>query len=421
MKRILCILAFLALATAATAEEHVYFGNLHSHTSYSDGSGTPEEAYRHARDVAKLDFLAITEHNHAQAEDQASPDRKDGILIAKDHSLYEDLKKTAARFNKDGEFIAIYGQEVSSIAKGNHMNVFEVANVVDEKAVPNGRFDLLFKAWLPGHPDSTGQPPVVQLNHPYFRSTDHYWLEYGQDDFPSREDWLKALESNVRTIELRNGPAMARDSGHKPEEFFEPQFLKFLGMGLRVAPSADQDNHYKTWGTVTDARTGIVADALTKPKLLEALRQRHVYATDDKDLQMVFKVDGHLAGDAIDPAPAAKSALDIQYRLSDVDEPNASYKIQVWSGSCGLSPVAGVVQEFPVAAGEATGQWKRLSGIRYFPGYAYIFFKVLQSDGDRAWSAAVWFGPRPTAPAGAGPEPQPKTKPKRHRKRAAHR
>ena len=53
----------LALLLAAPQQPQVFFGNLHSHTSYSDGSGTPEEAYAHARDVAHLDFLAITEHN----------------------------------------------------------------------------------------------------------------------------------------------------------------------------------------------------------------------------------------------------------------------------------------------------------------------------------------------------------------------
>lgn len=57
----------LALPSTAPAQHRVYFGNLHSHTSYSDGSGTPENAYRHARDVAGLDFLAITEHNHEWA------------------------------------------------------------------------------------------------------------------------------------------------------------------------------------------------------------------------------------------------------------------------------------------------------------------------------------------------------------------
>src|SRR5690349_2255667 len=39
------------------AAELVFFGNLHSHTSYSDGSGTPDQAYKYARDTAKVDFL----------------------------------------------------------------------------------------------------------------------------------------------------------------------------------------------------------------------------------------------------------------------------------------------------------------------------------------------------------------------------
>jgi len=75
-----CIWFLLLLGESggASAQElQVFFGNLHSHTSYSDGTGTPEEAYRHARDVARLDFLAITEHNHDQAG-----------RIANDHSLY---------------------------------------------------------------------------------------------------------------------------------------------------------------------------------------------------------------------------------------------------------------------------------------------------------------------------------------------
>ena len=46
---------------------NAFFGNLHSHTSYSDGSGSPAEAYAHARDEAKRHFLALTEHNHAEA------------------------------------------------------------------------------------------------------------------------------------------------------------------------------------------------------------------------------------------------------------------------------------------------------------------------------------------------------------------
>ena len=54
-------LVLLVITCAAHAQDNVFFGNLHSHTSHSDGSSTPDKAYKHARDVG-LHFLAITEH-----------------------------------------------------------------------------------------------------------------------------------------------------------------------------------------------------------------------------------------------------------------------------------------------------------------------------------------------------------------------
>src|SRR5438477_9757310 len=114
------LLVLFSLASFVLAQERVFFGNLHSHTSFSDGVGTPAQAYKHARDVAKIDFLAITEHNHLQAE-QGAGSRADGILIAKDHSLYngasaKSVISAARAATKDGKFIALYGQEFSSIS-----------------------------------------------------------------------------------------------------------------------------------------------------------------------------------------------------------------------------------------------------------------------------------------------------------------
>ena len=96
---ILAISTLNVLQQARSAEWKPYFGNLHSHTSYSDGSGTPDDAYRHAREVARLDFLAITEHNHKSAESGAG-ERQDGILIAKDPTLYNTLNQTSSEILK---------------------------------------------------------------------------------------------------------------------------------------------------------------------------------------------------------------------------------------------------------------------------------------------------------------------------------
>ena len=40
------------------------FGQLHSHTNVSDGTGTPDDAYSWARDKGKADFFAVTDHSN---------------------------------------------------------------------------------------------------------------------------------------------------------------------------------------------------------------------------------------------------------------------------------------------------------------------------------------------------------------------
>lgn len=148
-------------APAPAQTERVFFGNLHSHTSYSDGLGTPEEAYRHARDDddAELDFMALTEHNHAEALGN------DGIGISNNAALYKgsdsnSLISTARRMTQDDRFVALYGQEFSTISSGNHVNVFDIGEVI---TVQKGRFDLLLD-FLANNRDTTGQPAIIMLN-----------------------------------------------------------------------------------------------------------------------------------------------------------------------------------------------------------------------------------------------------------------
>src|SRR5262245_13012981 len=100
------ILAAVALSSgagSATAQDKVFFGNLHSHTSYSDGLGMPGEAYDHARN-AGLDFMALTEHNHPEAVGD------DHIGIALNHDLYNgtganSLISIAKAKTVDGQFV----------------------------------------------------------------------------------------------------------------------------------------------------------------------------------------------------------------------------------------------------------------------------------------------------------------------------
>jgi hypothetical protein len=183
--------------------------------------------------------------------------------------------------------------------------------------------------------------------------------------------------------------------GSRPEEVAETQYLKFLGLGFHLVPTGDQDNHYETWGTETEARTGIIADGLTRARLLAALDARHVYATEDRNLRVIVRVNDHLCGDRL-PPPEFGSELAVRFSIQDddPDEAHATYQIDVLSGTIGGGP-AEVVETVRVEGNTPDG---RIEDLRYTGGPQFVLFRVTQilegEEGDRhdhAWTAPVWF------------------------------
>lgn len=419
-RRLLASLSLLTFVNLACAQPalHVYFGNLHSHTGYSDGSGLPPEAFDRARNVAKCDFFAITEHNH---DIQITP--KDGQpksqIIGRTAENYRggthSLVKAADDATVNGKFVAIYGQEVSTNANGNHVNVFDVPNVVRVDDVPIGDFAKL-ATWLARaeNLDSSGRIAILQFNHPTAAQRpspddpESEGVEYGMDDFGSQSKWVETMGGLACTIEILNGPALKDQDLAEPPTRFESDFKWYLARGFRLAPTADQDNHHRTWGTMSTARTAIIADELTRPKLLQAIRDRHVYATSDKNLRIIARVNGRLCGDVL-PAPTADAELQITLDIHDDDEPNAAYKIEVFDGVAG-SGISATRREQVAATGNGTVP---IADIHVSQPCEYVYFRVIQQNdedsSDTAWTAPVWFGhPLPSAtptpdPGGAVP------------------
>lgn len=371
---------------AAAKGIHVYFGNLHSHTANSDGAGTPAEAYAYARDTAKLDFLAITDHNH--------------ILFGKDKVPYADIEPTysgtvqtacipaAKAATVDGKFVALYGEEFSSMSQGNHVNVFDVPNVID---VPNGKFDGLLD-WMNAHRDTTGRPGVVMFNHPGLS----YPLnavgkkEYGRDDFGDDAGWIKKMGDVTSLIEILNGEPKGDTYAHDAPQIMDGYLRIFLRLGFHLAPTGDQDNHHKQWGTITDARTGILAPELTKTALLSAMRQRHVFASEDKNLRLIFTVNDHLCGDIL----ATPGPTKVAFHLDDPDEPDAKYSIDAYSGAIN-GENAKIVQTVAVAHEQAAGMFDGFDGPPLTTPGQFVYFRITQTSKngnvDHAWTAPVWY------------------------------
>ena len=368
---------------------NIFFGNLHSHTSYSDGKETPAQAFAHARTEGELDFIAVTEHNHARAGD-----------IAGDHTLYsgsraDSLISTANRLTENGKFVALYGQEFSAISKGNHMNVLDVPAVID---VENGQFDRLLQDWLPANLDTSGETGILLLNHPATTSSKTA-LEYGRDDFASDEEWIRALDPRAHLINIINGPSHSSGVNLPPSKPSESEFFRYLNLGFHLAPTADQDNHQRTWGTITRARVAVLAEQLTKPALLDAMRKRHVYATTDRNLRVIARINGHFYGDVIADVPVEGDEFDIKLVIHDDDEPFAQYEVEVFSDHIGgpkLKPSQ--PNDVVSAAGnQPLDDPLIIEDIVYTGPGQYILFRIEQLDehgnSDRVWTAPVWLQP----------------------------
>ncbi len=370
------------------AQERVFFGNLHSHTSYSDSSGTPREAFTHARNVARLDFMALTEHNHREAQGN------DNIGIGSNNALYngadaDSLISAANAMTVNGQFVALYGQEFSTISKGNHVNVFDIREVIN---VESGRFDRLLQ-FLLTNKDSLNQPAILMLNHPK-NTLEVEAKEYGRDDFATPSEFVNRMGKHAALIQMINGPGTVAGDNVQMARPDEHAYLKYLQMGFKVAPTADQDNHHRNWGSMTPARTAVIASQLTKAAVLGAMRRRHVYATEDKNLKIVIKVNNRLCGDIVSPLPAA-GELQIRYRIEDADERGVEYAVQVFRGTIG-GQVARIVNSVTTPAsnneGVVTGT---IEDVAVSGQPEYFFFKIIQfsedGDEDRAWTAPVWF------------------------------
>jgi hypothetical protein len=323
---------------------------------------------------------------------------------------------SAARaFTVDDGFVAIAGQEFSTISSGNHANVFDVDDIIN---VDNGNYKALYENWLPAHPDSLGQPPLVQFNHPNFRKDIVYPStkpkerenDYGYDDYnKSFAELLAQSEKYVSLIEMVSGPALTdgTDLPIRSGNRHEKDYWFYLNEGFRVAPTANQDNHFRNWGSITTARTAVLAERLTKANILQALKARRVYATEDQNLQIRFSINGQPMGSIIRTREPLDLTIDVE--ISDPDEPNALYQVELYRDEVGDEMI-----EDPIDQSELEGNGVvSFSGQRFETGRSFLFIKIAQigSNGreEFAWTAPIWV--ETGDPLVPSPEPVPPPSP----------
>ena len=126
--RLLLIIFISFFCAPVFAQYNFYFGNIHSHSSYSDGNKDsttsgyyyPGQDYNYVKASYHMDFLGIAEHNHY------SSNNNPGMHVA-DYArgLYQ-----ADTANKEGTFVCMYGMEWGVISNGGHVVTYGVPSLV---------------------------------------------------------------------------------------------------------------------------------------------------------------------------------------------------------------------------------------------------------------------------------------------------
>lgn len=353
-----------------------YFGQLHSHTQYSDGAGSLDSALDYVKnlpEIANVDFVAFTDHsNYFDKSGAANPEGAlydMSLASAASQNLWNEYKNAVAAFNKEnaGSMVAIAGFEMTWSGGPGHINTFNTPGIVSRNntTLNNKTKDAGLQAYYKLLSQTEGVDSISQFNHP--GTTFGNFIDFGY--------WDAVVDTRMYMVEVGNGEGQIGAGGYYPS--YE-QYIMALDKGWHVAPTNNQDNHKGRWGNANDARDVILTDDFTEDGIYAALRARRMYATEDKNLDLDYTVNGNMMGSIID----VPEKLNFEISFNDPDRTDSIAKVELVVNS------GKVAYTWDSAADLAKGS----VSVELAPEYTYYFVRVTEGDGDLAVTAPVWVG-----------------------------
>ena len=178
--------------TVGEANFQLYFGQLHSHTTFSDGSGSLASALDYVKnlpDSANVDFVAFTDHsNYFDSTSAVNPEAAlydMSLATADSQTKWKEYKDTVEAFNENqSDVVAVAGFEMTWSGGPGHMNTFNTPGVVSRNnaTLNNKTKDAGMKAYYTLLSQAEGSDLVAQFNHPGATfgtfAVPSFWLRY---------------------------------------------------------------------------------------------------------------------------------------------------------------------------------------------------------------------------------------------------
>ena len=346
--------------------ETVLWGDMHTHTKYSDGRGTPDEMYAFGRDYAAIDFAAISDHAFTTTD-----------------WMWDDIQRATAEFNEPGRYVTFLGYEWSGRTDvGGDHNVYTV----------------------------DGRMPLYRSYNGYnYRNLRMY---HGPNKMAGHvEDLFRMLGESFRDENLlvipHYGGRRGNPEWHNPElqrgiEVFsdhrrsEDWVTTYLEKGHRVGIMASTDNHSgnagygvrridrevgedrDTFSRFSPAERGtalmaVYAESHDRQGVFQGIYHRRTYATTGSRIVLRFSVNGLPMGSE----GRASGAPEIRVSAIGTTELQAVRIVRNGRIIHAVDPLGDSVDfEYVDRSGEV--------------GPAYYYVDLVQNDGEKAISSPVW-------------------------------
>ncbi|WP_105615444.1 DUF3604 domain-containing protein [Vallitalea okinawensis] len=346
-------------------EMNVYFGDTHAKTNLSDGLNSPMDYFKHAKEVALLDFAAIADHNCVEASYIEGPFTKQ-----MSDEAYEQIQAACEAYNKPGNFVTIQAFEQNILRdyvghrniyfRGIAPGLFRGETLAELYDYLEGHEALV----IPHHHIIWGTQPHLD-NDKYSRVIEMYSMHCTSEDYDSAfNNYLtspRKAETGLSAIDILN-------KGYKVG-FISSSDNHNGAPGLSATPSRFTNLVY------SGGLAAVLAPELTREAIYDGMYHRRCYATSGARIFLDFRIDGQLMGSEYD---------------KDVSQ-TCTYTIKVG----GTAPISYV--ELVSSLGtrriweyKDNKRYLELDGQLDVQTDSWFYIKVVQIDNQMAWSSPIW-------------------------------
>ncbi|MDE0263165.1 MAG: hypothetical protein OXJ37_12245 [Bryobacterales bacterium] len=336
----------------------IYRGDTHRHTEFSmDGNndGSLLQTYRYAVDVASLDYLLASEHNHL-----GGPNNEYINWL---------LQQTVDVFSYAGAFQPYYGYERSIRYPAGHRNIL---------------FAKRGNPTLPMLPEEVRSEQGAGRLYEYLRRYDGIAISHTsatnmgtdwRDNDPEVEPLVEIFQGDRVSAEYEGAPLAANSEnitsqigGFRPAGYVWNAWGKGYKLGVQAA-SDHLSTHYSYACTI--------AEEFTREGMMDAMKQRHSYgATDNIILDYRLETpDGteHLQGDIVE----TEDGFELKIRIIGT---TPLRQVDLIKNQQFLHTRQKLPQDSTFTFVDKGKQ----------PGEDYYYVRVVQEDDNVAWSSPIW-------------------------------